>query len=147
MKNRLTKRILAAALCLTMLFTFTACDYENALALFDDTYAILPLRNMDDNPTFDEMVRSYVHYDYDAFLRYADKTEDPTLKQFFVRQLMVMGVNYENKNTTLVSEYDPGTTKAANVKDIVKAFEKAEAEQNSGRHTPRTSPRRGGPIC
>ena len=32
------------------------------------------------------------------------------------------------------------------VKDIVKAFEKAEAEQNSGRHTPRTSPRRGGPI-
>ena len=75
MKNRLTKRILAAALCLVMLFTFTACDYENALALFDDTYAILPLRNTDDNPTFDEMVRSYVHYDYDAFLRYADKAE------------------------------------------------------------------------
>lgn len=75
MKNRLAKRILAAALCLTMLFTFTACDYENALALFDDTYAIMPLRNTDDNPTFDEMVRSYVHYDYDAFLRYADKTE------------------------------------------------------------------------
>ena len=75
MKNRLTKRILAAALCLTVLFTFTACDYEGALAYFDDTYAILPIRNADDNPTFDEMVRSYVHYDYDAFSRYADKTE------------------------------------------------------------------------
>ena len=55
---------------------------------------------------------------------YADKTEDPTLKQFFVRQLMVMGVNYENKNTTLVSEYDPGTTPATKVKDLVKAAKK-----------------------
>ncbi len=60
----------------------------------------------------------------DAYTAYADKTEDATLKQFFVRQLMVMGVNYENKNTTLVSEYDPGTTPATKVKDLVKSIKK-----------------------
>ena len=59
-----------------------------------------------------------------AYKEYADKTEDPTLKQFFVRQLMFMGVNYENKNTTTESEYDPGTTKATTVKELTKALKK-----------------------
>ncbi len=53
---------------------------------------------------------------------YADKSRDTTVKQLFVRLLMFMGDNYENKNTTVVSELDPGTTAAPTVKELVKTL-------------------------
>ncbi len=60
----------------------------------------------------------------DLYKGYADKSTDETIKQFFVRQLMVLGCNYDNKNTTTKSEYDPGTTPATKIKDLVKAAKK-----------------------
>ena len=53
---------------------------------------------------------------------YADKSQDTTVKQLFVRLLMFMGDNYENKNTTVTSELDPGTTVAPTVKELVKTI-------------------------
>ena len=58
------------------------------------------------------------------FKSFADKSEDETIKQFFVRELMVLGVNYDNKNVTTTSEYDPGTTAAPTIKQLVKAIKK-----------------------
>ena len=60
----------------------------------------------------------------DLYKGYADKSADETIKQFFVRQLMVLGCNYDNKNTTTKSEYDPGTTPAVKVQDLLKAAKK-----------------------
>ena len=60
----------------------------------------------------------------DLYKGYADKSADETIKQFFVRQLMVMGCNYDGKNTTTTSEYDPGTTPATKIKDLLKAAKK-----------------------
>ncbi len=60
----------------------------------------------------------------EMFKEFADRSQDETIKQFFVRELMVMGVNYDNKNTTLTSEYDPGTTPAPKLKDLLKVVKK-----------------------
>ena len=60
----------------------------------------------------------------DAFKGYADKTKDETIKQLFVRQLLFLGENYDGKNVTTTSEYDPGTTAAPTVKQLVKAIKK-----------------------
>ena len=60
----------------------------------------------------------------DAFKEYADRTEDETIKQLFVRQLLFLGENYDGKNVTTTSELDPGTTPATKIKDLVKAAKK-----------------------
>ena len=61
-----------------------------------------------------------------AFKGYADKTKDETIKQLFVRQLLFLGENYDGKNTTTSSEFDPGTTAATTLKDLAKIIKKGD---------------------
>ncbi len=68
------KKILAILLCLVMAFTFGACNMEGFHLEGDATGSICPITNADDNPSFDEMI--YYHYDYDAFVKYAEETMD-----------------------------------------------------------------------
>ena len=58
--------------------------------------------------------------------KFADEATDETVKEFMVRQLMVLGVEYGQQNKTVTSELDLGTTAATSLKDLAKIIKKGD---------------------
>lgn len=58
--------------------------------------------------------------------KFADEAKDETIKEFMVRQLMVLGVDYGEKNKTVTSALDLGTTAATGLKELAKTIKKGD---------------------